>query len=136
MRGQVHTQGIESHWATLKRGINGVYHHVSPKHLDRYAMEFEGRHNARPLDTKDQITRLIYLVVVSYHARTFMHRAITSPFRMNSHALLTLSIRSMASAWMRMGPSHPSIQTKNSFIALAFLPCPYVQGKQGPSRCW
>ena len=58
VRGQVHTNGMESHWATLKRGINGVYHHVSPKHLDRYAAEFEGRYNNRPLDTADQMAGL------------------------------------------------------------------------------
>ena len=33
----------------------GVYHHVSPKHLDRYGREFAGRHNTRPLDTLDQM---------------------------------------------------------------------------------
>ena len=60
VRGPVHTQGIESHWATLKRGINGVFHHVSAKHLDRYGAEFAGRHNVRVLDTRDQISRLIY----------------------------------------------------------------------------
>ena len=33
VRGQVTTNSIESHWAMLKRGIVGTYHHVSPKHL-------------------------------------------------------------------------------------------------------
>ena len=55
VREQVHTNGMESHWATLKRGITGTYHQMSPKHLHRYASEFEGRHNMRPLDTIDQI---------------------------------------------------------------------------------
>ena len=59
MRGQVHTNGMESHWTMLKRGISGTYHHVSPKHLDRYATEFEGRHNTRPLDTEDLIQGVI-----------------------------------------------------------------------------
>ena len=53
-----HTNGMESHWAMLKRGINGTYHHISPKHLDRYATEFEGRHNVRPLDTADQMVAM------------------------------------------------------------------------------
>ena len=57
--GQAHTNGIESHWATLKRGINGVYHHVSVKHLPRYVSEFEGRHNVRILDTEDQMSAVI-----------------------------------------------------------------------------
>ncbi len=59
VREQVHTNGIESHWALFKRGIVGTYHHVSPKHLDRYAAEFEGRHNSRPADTIDQIHGVI-----------------------------------------------------------------------------
>ena len=33
VRDGVTTNGIESVWAVLKRGIYGVYHHVSPKHL-------------------------------------------------------------------------------------------------------
>lgn len=58
VRGMVHTNGMESHWATLKRGINGTYHHVSPKHLNRYATEFEGRHNSRPMDTEVQMSAM------------------------------------------------------------------------------
>ena len=50
-----HTNGIESHWAMLKRGYIGIYHQMSPKHLHRYVNEFDGRHNARPLDTIDQM---------------------------------------------------------------------------------
>ena len=53
--GDAHTQGIESFWSMLKRGLNGVYHHVSVKHLDRYVGEFAGRHNLRDLDTVEQM---------------------------------------------------------------------------------
>ena len=55
VRGMAHTNGMESHWAGLKRGYDGVYHHMSAKHLPRYVAEFEGRHNRRPLDTADQM---------------------------------------------------------------------------------
>lgn len=48
---QAHTNDIESLWAILKRGITGTYHKISPKHLNRYATEFAGRHNAREPDT-------------------------------------------------------------------------------------
>jgi transposase-like protein len=44
-RGNVSVNGIESVWAVLKRGIIGVYHHVSRKHLGRYAHEFAFRLN-------------------------------------------------------------------------------------------
>ena len=44
-RGSVHTNGIESVWAVLKRGLHGVYHHASQKHLHRYVDEFTFRLN-------------------------------------------------------------------------------------------
>lgn len=45
VRGNVHTNGIESVWAVLKRGLHGVYHHASKKHLNRYVQEFTFRLN-------------------------------------------------------------------------------------------
>ena len=44
-RGAASTNSIESVWAVLKRGVHGVYHHVSPKHLARYVDEFAFRLN-------------------------------------------------------------------------------------------
>lgn len=44
-RGDVSTNSIESVWAVLKRGLHGVYHHASPKHLGRYVDEFTFRLN-------------------------------------------------------------------------------------------
>lgn len=38
--------GIESVWAVLKRGVYGVFHHISNKHTGRYADEFAWRLNA------------------------------------------------------------------------------------------
>ena len=47
VRGDVHTNTVEGFWALLKRGIHGIYHHVSKKHLDKYVDEFEFRWNSR-----------------------------------------------------------------------------------------
>jgi transposase-like protein len=47
VRGDVHTQTVEGYFANLKRGVNGIYHHVSRAHLDRYLAEFDFRYNAR-----------------------------------------------------------------------------------------
>ena len=50
-----HINGMESFWATLKRGINGVYHKMSKKHLHRYIAEFTARHNFRSKGTLEQM---------------------------------------------------------------------------------
>ena len=59
VRGRVHTNGIESLWSLLKRAYVGVYHLISDKHAPWYALEFAGRHNARPLGVRDKVKRVI-----------------------------------------------------------------------------
>lgn len=55
VRGDVHTQGIESFWSMLKRAHKGTFHKISKKHLQRYVNEFAGRHNIRDLGTGAQM---------------------------------------------------------------------------------
>ena len=47
VRGRVSTNTIESFWALLKRGIYGIYHFTSKKHLQFYVDEFVFRYNSR-----------------------------------------------------------------------------------------
>jgi transposase-like protein len=47
VRGEVHTNTVEGHFSILKRGIYGVYQHVSEAHLGRYLSEFDFRYNNR-----------------------------------------------------------------------------------------
>lgn len=47
VRGDAHTNTIEGYFSILKRGITGVYHHVSQQHLKRYLGEFDFRYNER-----------------------------------------------------------------------------------------
>ena len=53
VKGDVHTNGIESLWSMLKRAHKGTFHKLSEKHLDRYVQEFASRHNLRDEDTLD-----------------------------------------------------------------------------------
>lgn len=47
VRDDITTNTIESSFAILKRGLYGTFHHVSEKHLQRYATEFDFRWNTR-----------------------------------------------------------------------------------------
>lgn len=49
VRGGVHTNGIENFWSLFKRGVNGIYHQVSSRHLFRYCDEYAYRFNRRAL---------------------------------------------------------------------------------------
>ena len=59
VKGDVHTNGIESLWSMLKRARKGTFHKISAKHLDRYVQEFAGRHNIREQDTLEQMGTIL-----------------------------------------------------------------------------
>ena len=59
VRGDVHTNGIESFWSMFKRGYVGTYHWMSTKHLQRYLDEFAGRKNVRDQDTDQQMADIV-----------------------------------------------------------------------------
>lgn len=73
VRGNVHTNSIESFWAILKRGIFGIYHHVDRKHLDKYIDEFEFRFNSKDISDVDRFNamlsfsngRLMYKILIA-----------------------------------------------------------------------
>jgi transposase-like protein len=47
VRGDVHTNTVEGYFSILKRGVYGVYQHVSEAHLHRYLVEFDFRYSFR-----------------------------------------------------------------------------------------
>jgi len=47
VNGRVHTNTIEGFWSLLKRGIFGIYHFASKKHIQKYVDEFVFRYNTR-----------------------------------------------------------------------------------------
>jgi hypothetical protein len=47
VRGDVYTNTIEGYFSILKRGLYGVYQHVSEAHLTRYLSEFDFRYSNR-----------------------------------------------------------------------------------------
>ncbi|MCH8150797.1 MAG: IS1595 family transposase [Planctomycetes bacterium] len=59
VREGVTTNTIESFFAILRRGITGIYHNVSRKHLQRYLDEFEFRYNTRALEDGERTVTAI-----------------------------------------------------------------------------
>lgn len=72
VRGDVHTNSIESAFSLFKRSIVGAYHQVSEKHLDAYLSEFEFRFSNRknPYLFRDTILRLIEADKLEYKKLT------------------------------------------------------------------
>ncbi len=66
----VHTNGVESFWAVLKRAHKGVYHRLSQKHLQAYVDMFAARRNVRELDTLAQIQHVVAAMI----GRRLMYR--------------------------------------------------------------
>ena len=59
VEGQVHTNTIENFWSILKRGLYGVYHQVSDKHLSRYLDEYSARYNNRKLTSYERFNQFL-----------------------------------------------------------------------------
>lgn len=57
--GDIHTNSIEGAWSLFKRGILGIQHHISPKHLDRYLTEFNFRYNTRTQGEGERVNNLL-----------------------------------------------------------------------------
>ena len=55
VRGQIHTNHLESFWSMLKRAYHGTFHKISRKHLQRYVDEFAARYEMREQDTLSQM---------------------------------------------------------------------------------
>lgn len=54
-----HTNGIEGFWSQLKRGIIGIYHLVSRKHLPKYCKEFVYRYNTRKITDGERFNEFL-----------------------------------------------------------------------------
>lgn len=57
VRGDVHSNTVESSFSLLKRGLVGTFHHVGEQHLQRYVTEFDFRWNNRVAMGVDDVAR-------------------------------------------------------------------------------
>ncbi len=63
VRGNFHTNTVEGYFSQLKRGIYGIYHQVSVKHLESYCNEFAHRYNTRKLTDAERFDLTVKKVV-------------------------------------------------------------------------
>ena len=59
VNGKTHTNNIECFWSHLKRGINGIYHWCSIKHLQAYVDEYSLRYNSRTYRTDNRFNLVL-----------------------------------------------------------------------------
>jgi transposase-like protein len=59
VRGDAYTNTVEGYFSILKRGVDGIYHHISKAHLHRYLSEFDFRYNRR--DVSDSARTVVAL---------------------------------------------------------------------------
>jgi transposase-like protein len=57
VRGDAHSNTVEGYFSIFKRGVTGIYHHISEQHLHRYLAEFDFRYNNRIALGTDDVTR-------------------------------------------------------------------------------
>jgi transposase-like protein len=63
VKGDCHTNGIESFWALFKRGYHGVCHQMSRKHLQRYVNEYTFRWNRKGQDMQAVFSEILSRVM-------------------------------------------------------------------------
>lgn len=59
VNGLAHTNGIECFWSHMKRGIDGIYHWISTKHLQGYIEEYTLRYNTRKTSTNQRFDLIL-----------------------------------------------------------------------------
>lgn len=85
MRGDAYTNTVEGYFSIFKRGIYGVYHHVSPTHLKRYLGEFDFRYNHRIALGYDDTTRAA-LAVKGIAGKRLTYRGLNGQSRQTASA--------------------------------------------------
>jgi len=77
VNGMASTNTAESFWSHLKRGIDGIYHHVSSQHLQRYCDEYSYRWNTRDMSDSERFQDWFG----NLNGKRLTYKALTKPGR-------------------------------------------------------
>ena len=80
VRDDVHTNTLESYFGVMKRGISGVYQHVSKQHLQRYCSEFDHRFTYRTANGYSDMERTDIALQGISGKRLMYRQTKSSPF--------------------------------------------------------
>ena len=73
VNGSAYTNNIECFWGILKRGILGIYHFTSKKHLQIYLDEFVFRYNTRYMTEQNKFETLLSNMTVRTKYKELIH---------------------------------------------------------------
>lgn len=59
VNGMCHTNTIEGFWSQMKRGVNGIYHSISFKHVQSYVNEYTLRYNSRKISENNRFNLVL-----------------------------------------------------------------------------
>jgi transposase-like protein len=70
--GSIHTNTIEGFWSLLKRGVIGIYHYVSYKHMNAYCNEFAYRYNTRKVSDPQRFNHSLTIQILIRFSSNFV----------------------------------------------------------------
>ena len=73
VRGDVYTNTLESYFGVMKRGLTGIYQHVSTQHLQRYCAEFDHRFTYRKANGYSDLERT-NMALIGIAGKRLMYR--------------------------------------------------------------
>jgi hypothetical protein len=80
VNGNCYTNTLESWFSLLKRGVNGTFHYVSSKHLDRYVDEFVFSYNNRKINDSERAI----VIIIQVDSKRLTHETLKSNATMNT----------------------------------------------------
>ena len=106
VRGNVHTNGVESFWSMLKQEHKGIYHKMSPKHLDQYVQKFVPAVTASA--TRTQSGRWVWWCICARRQAHHLHR----PYRTEWSFIGSSIMKKADRMEMQVGLDRPCTRTR------------------------